>query len=470
MSASPSAPPPERLGSSAAADREPTSVAAVAAEQGEPGHGRGGGQDPRPELAGPAWDRRDRRFVAALVLAALVVYLATATYGVIQANDSRSAAVAAWSLTHQGSLALPDSFDTSARWWAVEGADGNVYSNRFPGVIAWGVPFYGLQRLVTGPVDAPHPYLLDYRPAGVAAATVTALAVGAAYAVGRQLAGRRTALGFALVLGFTTPWWSVSANVLWPHGITSLCLLLTVLALARPSPSPPLVLAGVAGSLLTRPHLIAAQGVLGVWLLLRRRWGSAAWFALAGCVGVGLLVAYSWQVFGTMLPVAGYDTEAVTSTLLASDPVETLRGIGLALVSTQRGVLLFTPVVLVLLPLSVAGWRASPGWARASAIAGIAYLLLQFRAIRWSGGEGFFAYRTPIEGLVLLAPLWLRAWQAAIRPVPWRRWLVIAALVVSFAIHAYGAVTSTTRPETLANWDRVLDDLEDEHGRRPPRL
>ena len=404
---------------------------------------------PAPPTAPSAWDRRDRRVAVLLFLLVLVVYLATATYTNAQTNDSRSAAIAAWSITHRGELALPDWRAEDANYWRVTGQDGRDYSNRFPGVIAWGVPFYAAHRLVAGAGEVPpHPYLVNLAPAGVAAATAAALAIVVAYALGRRLAERRVAVNFALVIGLATPFWSVAATALWPHAITSLMLLVTMLSLSLPRPQGLALAGSVAYAIVTRPHLAAAHGVLGLWTVWTRRWRTSAVLAAGGVAGIAALSLYTRLVFGTWIPAAGYDKETAAERALSIPWLETAKGVLLTGGSPERGVFVWTPFLILLVLFLVRGWRSAPDWARISAVAGIPYMFLQLRINPWDGGEGYGAYRVPIEMLVLAAPLLLATWQAAISPSRIRRRLFAAVVVVAIAMHAYGAIA----------WGRDTDD------------
>ena len=69
--------------------------------------------------------------------------------------------------------------------------------------------------------------------------------------------------------------------------------------------------------------------------------------------------------------------------------------------SPERGVLVMTPALLLLLPGCRAAWRVAPWWVRSATVSGIAYVIVQIWVSRFSGGDGFYSYRTPLEGLTL---------------------------------------------------------------------
>jgi hypothetical protein len=215
-----------------------------------------------------------------LVLLVSFAYAITASYTLAQNHDSRAAATGAWSLATRGTLVLPaewpveeiarsrdSSSPRAARWaisWPVVDEEGSVRVNRFPGVVYWGVPFYYVADFLQGGAtsDVPHPFLLDYRPAAVAAIIATALAVFTIYLVFRRLVDQRVAFFGALFVALGTSTWSISGNALWTHGLTQLLLGLAILAMASDRP----VLAGSAHglSIFVRPHTAMAALVMGV--------------------------------------------------------------------------------------------------------------------------------------------------------------------------------------------------------------
>jgi hypothetical protein len=135
-------------------------------------------------------------FQAVLVGAVtLLVYLPTAWFGDRQNTDTWAAVLPAWQLAQGGTLDL-SGYDGGIPW-RVEVGDA-TYTNRFPGVIAAGVPFYAL----LGSPAEPTIY-----PGAVAAAFWAAAAVAVAFAVAARLVRRRAALAAAAVLALATPTW-----------------------------------------------------------------------------------------------------------------------------------------------------------------------------------------------------------------------------------------------------------------------
>jgi hypothetical protein len=401
-----------------------------------------------------AWDRhRDRRAAALLVIFALAVYLLTATYSSYQVNDNRAVNISAWSLATQGTLALPDHFAGGNRW-IVEGRDGELYTNRFPGAILWATPFHAVAALITGGDVPDHPVFLNYAPGGVAAAAVTALAVGASFLLFRRLADRRLAVAATVVLAFGTGVWSVSADAIWTHGPTHLLLVLGVLAAADGRNNKAGLAFAVA--ILTRPPTAVVAAVTGIWSSVRsRRVGPIVVIGAWSATGALALAAYSQRLFGTWQPIAGYREDAITS--LATSSWEALGSqVIWTLVHPLRGVLIYTPFLLVLTPLIRHGWRTSPWWVRSSAVGGLVYMALQLR-FSWSGGGGYFGSRMTLETLVLAAPLLLRTWQAFVSQSERLKGAAVGLMAVAVVTHGLGATVRSIHPEAREEWRVELE-------------
>ena len=73
-------------------------------------------------------------------------------------------------------------------------------------------------------------------------------------------------------------------------------------------------------------------------------------------------------------------------------------------VSPGFGMLVWTPVLLLLLPSLVRRWKHLPDWSRALAVGGLLYTLMQLTLNRYSGGVMFWGYRYGLELLAACAP------------------------------------------------------------------
>ena len=402
--------------------------------------------------------------VVGLLLAVMVggLYLATITGGPAQVNDTRAASVAAWSLGTRGTAALPEGWPASHNYWGTESRDGRVLVNRFPGVAYWAAPAYALAAVTDDQPEPVHPFLVDPTPARFTAASTAAVAAGVLFVLLRTLVSPPTALAATLVVATGTSLWSVAANAMWPHGPAMLALVGMLLAWRRQHPIAAAACAAVA--VLVRPHLLLVVVLLAGWAMWRERARDGVWLAAGGLVGVLGLSAYTWWAFGTPLPVAGYDAPGHLHGLLAQTPWATARELALALGSPTRGLLVASPVLVPGLVAVVSRWRLLPGWTKASAVAGLVYLVVQVRAVGHVGGDGFVAYRVSLEAVALAAPAIVAATVELARRQ--QGWLVAVAILasVSIGIHAWGAATGGIADTTQQRWEQIDDTVRERYG------
>lgn len=392
-----------------------------------------------------ALDRAPAPWLFAVVAGPLLaLYLATATYAPPLSPDPVAAALPAWQLTERGTLSLDERADDNP--WLVDTGERWV-SNRPPGVIAWGVPFYAL---------APTPASGDVPmgPAGVAGAVSAALAMGVLALVLRRLVPSSTAVAATLVAALGTATWTVSADSLWPHGPTQLWLVLGLLGMAGARHAP----AGLAyaAAILTRPNAAVVAAVTGLYASWRQRSVRPALVVgLTSGLGLGALVAYNAWLYGSPSITGGYPSEFAERIVGMSVRTYAENLVG-TLVSPGRGLLVLSPFLLVLVPGLAAAWRVAPDWVRGSSLAGLVYLLLHLRMNRFWGGTNFFSYRYPIEALTLAAPLLLLAWREWAARTPRRRRLLATLVAASVAMHALGAVFFTAPLTPHSPWTDPL--------------
>jgi alpha-1,2-mannosyltransferase len=158
---------------------------------------------------------------------------------------------------------------------------------------------------------------------------------------------------------------------------------------------------------------------------------------LGSGAGLAVLVWFNNAVYGSTSVAGGYGA-AFNERAASFDVLDYLGNIALALVDLDRGLLVFSPFLILLIPGLRAGWRAAPAWVRGSAVGGLLYLLLQLKANRYSGGEGFWGYRYPLETLVAAAPLLLLSYTEWVRQQTalWQklfRWLLVASIALTAA-------------------------------------
>lgn len=393
----------------------------------------------------------------ALVAAPLLaLYLATASWTLPYNVDTGTNVLTAWELAEDGdvflddhvALAEPEYLRTIA--WVVPAGD-SAASQYPPGAAALAVPFYAVWPEEAKPLvvyneayddvaDVPPIEILmpPLGPAAITSALVAATVVGLTALAFRRLTDGRTALLGAYVAGLGTGVWSVAADMLWQHGPAMLWIAAgTLLSAGHRWWSGLAFGAGI----LTRPHTAAVAAGNGLAQAYKER---SLWPAIqvgAGAVlGLVALILFNAAVFGSPSITGGYSTVfAERATNL--DVVTFLRNIVLSLVHPGRGLLPYSPFLILLIPGIPSAWRKAPAWVRGSALGGVAYLLIQLKANRYSGGSSFWGYRYPLEMLAATAPLLLLTYTEWVRnrSDAYRR-VFLYAVVLSIALTAAGAV------------------------------
>jgi hypothetical protein len=376
--------------------------------------------DASPDRGRPIW------FDAFLVaVVAFAVFAATAQYHDPLNNDTRATAIAAWQLAHHGNATL-SAFHGHYAWLFT--VDGRDVTNRLPGTIFWAAPFYAALGGSSYPV---------IYPSALAADVACAIAIGLAFALCCRLVSRRIALGAALLLAFATGTWTVSSDQLWTEGPAQAAVLLTVLCVSQRRWLIASVPAGFA--ILIRPHLGVIALVFGLMACVRERALRPLLISIGSAAGSLALLLYNHAVWHTWTVFGGYTNPAGVSGHAVADFGTGIVG---ALVSPERGLLVMTPALLLLLPGCRAAWRVAPWWVRSATLAGLAYLAVQLWISRFSGGNGFYSYRITLEGLTLAAPLLALAWREWTATTRARRTAFAALAAASVAFHAFGAVVN----------------------------
>ena len=372
----------------------------------------------------PVW------FDAFLVgILAFLIFALTAQYHDPVNNDTQATMLAAWQLAHHGNATLT-AFSGHYAW--LFSSHGREVTNRLPGSIFWGTPFY----TAFGRSDAPSIY-----PGALAAATAAATAVAIAFTLACKLVRRRTAAIAALLFGFGTGTWTVSSSQLWTHGPAEAAVLLTVLFCSQQR----WLLAGIpAGfAVLVRPHLGIVALILGVLGAVRGKSLRPLLIGVFSAVGGLILLAYEHALWGRWMIFGGYDQPVAASTHKAWALFSGLIGDA---VSPERGLLVMTPALLLLVPGLRRAWKVAPPWVQSAAFAGLGYLALQLWGIRFGGGDGFFSYRTTLEFLALCVPLLTLCWREWTSRTRLRRTSFAALAAVSVALHAFGALVHWLPP------------------------
>lgn len=364
---------------------------------------------------------------AGLVFAVLsLVYLATATYDTRQSVDAIAAAFPAWTLATDGSLDLRALVGPDPIWFV--DTDWGVVSNRAVGIILFAVPVYWVAQLFT---EAP-----TLVPAAVAAALATAGGIAILHLAFRRLVPPTAAVAAALVAGLATGSWAVSADALWPHGIGQLWLALAVLLTAAERPWST-GLAYAAG-VLTRPVVVVAAAVAAtVQSWARRSWNPALAVGVLTSLALLGVAGYHGFVFGEPSLTGGYAND-FDGTFWSMGALEYGRNLAFTLVS-HRGVFLWSPFLLWLVPGLRTAWRVAPTWVRSAALGGLVYMVVHLRLNRYTGGDAFWGYRYPLEALTMAAPLLLLSYREWTATTPQRRRFFAKLVVLSVVFQGAGA-------------------------------
>jgi hypothetical protein len=408
----------------------------------------------RSRAAATAIDHLSARKLFMLVVIPLfVVFVSTAAWSRQREDvDGFTNVVTAWRLGTAGTPYLPDHVPlTESQYpgyisWIVAFEDTAI-GKYPPGAAFHAAPLFAvwpqdaeLQELDISHLDlvAPPPVLVPpYGPVAITSALVVALAMGFLALSFRKLGGGRAALGGAYVAGLGTAAWSVAANTLWQHGPGMMWI-----ALAGTLAAGHLFAAGAAYgvAIVVRPLnalIAAANGLYVSWK--ERDWRPAVKVGAGASLGLAALVAYNSVVYGEPSVLGGYSS-AFVDNASELDPVGYVRNIALALVSRSRGLLIWSPFLIVLLPGVPTAWRKAPPWVRGGALGGVVYLLVLLKANRFSGGGGFPAYRYPLEALTAAAPLLFLSYSTWVAERPVARRVFFWLVALSIAIHFLFAI------------------------------
>ncbi|WP_183094607.1 hypothetical protein [Nocardioides stalactiti] len=322
--------------------------------------------------------------------------------------------------------------------WIVETADGREAVGRAPGVIAASVPAYFLLR----------PAGISAVPGGAMAALVTAGTVTLLFLTLRPRTGTRKALLAALLLGLATPLWSVAADGMWPHTLTCFAIVGMAWAADRERWWVVGLCGGVA--LWGRLHAAVICAVLGVLLaVVRRRPAIAVRVGVVSGAMLALMSVWTYWMYGSWDPSSGYRAGDFTGNA-DRNVIDVVNFLGFW-IAPDRGLLIWTPLLLVMAPALRRGWRDLPDWSRALLVSGVVYLLLQGLLVRFSGGDQFYGYRTTLELLVCATPaLALSAHRMGERAR--RAFAPVAAL--QFAMITPGAVVDGFAVKVAHVWNR----------------
>jgi alpha-1,2-mannosyltransferase len=372
-----------------------------------------------------------------------VIYLSTAAYGPVS-GDVLGSNLLSWQLATTGSSTYVDGtyppLDAHPLRdaWIADSSDGREVIGRLPGAVIAAIPAYW----AFGGSD------FSTVPGGATAALLSAISVLLfALTVRDRLRAREAALA-SLIFGLSTPVWSVAADGMWTHTITVLGLC----GMAWAANSNRWWLVGLFGGVAIwgRLHVAVIVAVVGVLVGATRR---DPWIVVKVGLSSGTLLALQcvWTefVYGSWNPTSAYGIA------LGDDPFTT-EGLGIVnqlgfWVSPDRGLLVWSPILLLLLPPLVRKWRQLPDWSTALVWGGLLYLVVQGMRSGFAGGDSFYGYRLTLELVACAAPALAFSAHAM---GSWARNIFGPVLVFQTLVISVGAIDGRVASPAQAAWTR----------------
>ncbi len=268
----------------------------------------------------------------------------------------------------------------------------------------------------------------------------------------------------ALSAAFGTQIWSTVSRSLWPQTWYLLLVSAAIWLLMKGRPRPILMGTLFAWASFTRLQGAPIAVMVGAFLLIEHGWPCLVEYAAAGTAWAVVFAGVTLFFFGRVYSPAyqgGFD--------FPEDFFQRLEGI---LISPSRGLLVFVPIVLVPVYLTLRYWRVLPHrWLAILALAAVGvHTVIPACWFCWWGG-GSYGPRLLIETIpwfVLLATLGVRALiDDQQLTIPERSAIISVALlllVVSAAMNTVGAVSWSTvfwnkeavdcsaRPQQVWDW------------------
>lgn len=311
--------------------------------------------------------------------------------------------------------------------------NGHETATRSPGVVVAGVPAYFLRQGGTSTSD------FSVVPGALTAALLTTIALFLFWLTLRLYVSDREALVMVTALGLTTPMWSVSGHSLWTHSVT----VVGVAGMAWAASRERWWLMGLFGGvgLWGRLHVALVVALLGLGLALWRRTPSIALKAGATS-GLSLLLAAAWArwMYGVWRPQGGYGSGSdFASAALDQSIVDHVVNQAGLWISADRGLLVWSPILLVTLIPMIRSWNELPDWSRVLVVGGMSYTVVQGLLDHFAGGEVFYSYRLTLETLVCCFPAAALSMRAATR-AEWR--VAVPVLGLQLGAISIGAITN----------------------------
>ncbi len=290
----------------------------------------------------------------------------------------------------------------------------------------------------------------------LSAALLTALSAAFLYLLLCRLTTERWALTLTLVYALGTSTWSISSQALWAHGLAELCLVALCSILARGT----LSLGSLAGAgaicalmIANRPQMVMFAAATFACVISRERRLLIPFTAVAALLG-SALIAYNVFAFGNVF--GGYG-----GIQHFSNPF--LEGLGGLTVSPNRGLFVFTPILIFSVWGIVEVWRRDgPEWLRFFTVALGFHVLMYSKFDDWYAGYTYGPrYFTDVLPLLIVLLVYGLIPLCRMRLIRVFAVLLILYGVAVQGIGVYAAddgwnrepISIDTRPERVWDWD-----------------
>ena len=378
-------------------------------------------------------DHARRRLPWVLFVITTSIFLLTATH-TNASMDVVTSNLSSWQLA-TGTRPYLDGFNFSGLdghpgrdVWIIRDSHDREIIGRSGGPVLLALPEYAASKWVFGVHN------FSMAPGAVAASLAAGMSVALLAATLRPYLGDKRTILATVTFAFATPVWSVTANAVWPQTVTVLGICAMAWAMSRGH----WWLAGIFGGVVLWGRVQAAILVAIAGLVtatLRRHPQIAVRIGVTSGIGLGLLAGWSKWMYGSWNPTAYYNPDDLAK-YAPNGLIDPANQLG-SWVSPDRGILVWTPILIVLLPVLVRHWRRVPDWSRALAVAGIAYTVFEAMLIEFPGGDSFYGYRMTLELLVCLTPA---ISIAALHVGRWGSALIAPLIALQFVAISIGAV------------------------------
>ena len=303
--------------------------------------------------------------------------------------------------------------------------DEALYVNTFGvGAAMTAVPVFAAVRWFAGPL-LERPIVMWCAAKFVASALVAGSAAFIFLTASAYTSLFRSAL-IALAYGLATCVWSISSQTLWQHGPNEFFLALGTLCLSRvPTGDGGRKWIWPAGSglaysaaLACRPSSVIVLAAVGLYLAIAQR-RALLFYVLASLPLLAALAVYNGYYLGS--PISFGQAWAGTAVALEKtgfrDLWQTPFWLGAAglLISPSRGLLVFSPIMMLAAGGLVQCWRHKQyAFLRPLVMALAALLTIAFKWFDWWGGW-CFGYRPIVDTMPILAVLMIPVIDAVFR-------------------------------------------------------